>query len=253
MSYVWNVSKLASGRLLWISKNLLTSFDLMNVRMIAHDMRTPLNALLLSVQAAASTAPDDQKVMLQIAENNARVLSGMIENLLATTERTPSARSMLTLRPCVAEDLVKSAVDQIAPQAASKSLVVEVRPIAHLPSFVADGDRLVRVLVNLLTNAVKFTPEGGNIAIEVKYRLNDGHPTIIFSVIDDGVGVSEEDAQRIFMEGISIAAPGKCSHGLGLAVCKELVEAHGGRIWLELNHTSGSVFSFSIPSAKQVE
>jgi signal transduction histidine kinase len=225
----------------------------MDVRMIAHDMRTPLNALLLSVQAAASTAPDDQKVMLQLAENNARVLSGMIESLLATTEQIPSARSALALRPCVAADLVKSAVDQIAPQATSKSLIVEIRPIAHLPTFVADGERLVRVLVNLLTNAVKFTPEGGHIAVEVKYRLNDGHPTVIFSVIDDGIGVSEQDAQRIFVEGISIASPGNCSHGLGLAVCKELVEAHGGRIWVELNHTAGSVFSFSIPSAKQVE
>lgn len=215
--------------------------------MIAHDMRTPLNALLLSVQAAASLAPEGQKPLLDLAEKNARVLSNMIESLLATSGDGPWARGPLTLAECLPLDLVTNAVDQVAPQAAEKSLTLKTGPMLALPPIVADGPRLVRVLVNLLTNAIKFTPEGGHVIVDVKYRMNDGHQAVVFTVSDDGVGVSEEDAQRIFEEGISIASPDKRSHGLGLAVCKELVEAHGGRIWVELGHERGSVFSFAIP------
>lgn len=221
--------------------------------MIAHDMRTPLNALLLSVQAASSMATDGQKPLLDLAEKNARVLSNMIESLLATSGDGPRARGPLTLRECLPLDLVTSAVDQVAPQAAEKSLTLNTGPLMALPPLVADGDRLVRVLVNLLMNAVKFTPAGGHVSVDVRRRMNDGHPAVVFSVSDDGVGVSDEDAQRIFVEGISIATPEKRSHGLGLAVCKELVEAHGGRIWVELGNERGSVFSFAIPADLQAE
>lgn len=226
----------------------------MDARMIAHDMRTPLNALQLSLQAAMPLVGDSgAKEILKLAEKNSHVLAGMIESLLASAREGPFVRGSLALRTCQAADLVRDAVDQVALQAREKVLKLEVKSSLGVPPFVADGERLMRVLVNLLTNAIKFTPTGGLIEVEYKLRVNDGHPVVVFSVTDDGVGVSEEDAQRIFVEGISIAAPENRSHGLGLAVCKEIVEAHDGRIWVELGRPQGSTFSFSVPADAAVE
>lgn len=217
--------------------------------MIAHDMRTPLNALSLSLQAfrAARSNPDMQDEALRIAERNIRALGGMIESLLTASADGPWARGPLNLRKCNAGEIIASAIDQVAPLASEKAQKIQAAPSASLPPLAADSERLTRVLVNLLSNSVKFSPEGSTIAIETWLRNNDGHPVVVFSVIDQGVGVSPEDIPRIFQHGVSIAKAGRYSSGLGLAVCKEIVEAHDGRIWVEPEHASGATFSFSIP------
>lgn len=218
--------------------------------MIAHDMRTPLNALTLSIASAKALKDDHQALddALNLAEKNARALASIVESLLATSEHGPWTRGSLTFRECVPSELVANAADQVRPLAAAKSQKLETGQMTDLPILVADGERVVRVLVNLLSNAVKCAPEGGHIRIEAKLRVNDGHSAIVFTVIDNGIGVSEKDIDRIFMEGVSIAKVGKYSNGLGLTVCKELVEAHGGRIWVETNRAKGAAFSFAIPT-----
>jgi signal transduction histidine kinase len=117
-----------------------------------------------------------------------------------------------------------------------------------LPPFVADAGALVRVLVNLLANAIKFAPDEGHVQVTVKLRINDGHRVMVFSVADDGIGVPSERIDHIFVEGVSMVESGTSSTGLGLAVCRAIVEAHGGRIWVETGRARGAKFSFAIPT-----
>lgn len=217
--------------------------------MIAHDMRTPLNALSLGLQSAKALSgdPEAQGKTLDMMGRNLKSLSQIVESLLATSEHGPWAKGTLTFRECLPLELVASAVDQIAPLAAAKHQNLESGEMVALPALVADGERIVRVLVNLLSNAVKFTSDHGSIRIDAKTRSKDGHPAIVFIISDTGCGVPEEMIHRIFEKGVSIAEPGKYSSGLGLAVCKELVEAHGGKIWAETGRKSGASFSFAIP------
>jgi len=215
----------------------------MEVRKIAHDMRTPLSALTLAISTAQQASrPEEVKRGLEIAAKNATALSKIIESLIETSS---VGEGQLRLAESLPLDLVTSAVDQTVPLAEQKRLRIEISEMHALPSIMVDGTRIIRVLVNLLSNAIRFSPEGGRISTTAKSRINDGHAVMIFSVSDEGPGVPPEDIDRIFVEGVSLAKP---STGLGLAVSKEIVEAHGGRIWVETGHLTGATFSFSIPS-----
>jgi two-component system sensor histidine kinase KdpD len=217
-------------------------------RMIAHDMRAPLHALNLSVQAARRQAGNPQAVdtLLELAERNIRVLSSLVEGMLASD--TSGGRELLVLRECEAQDIVMRAFDQVSAQASEKEQRLEARDMLALPPLVADADGLVRVLVNLLGNAIKFSPHGAHIQVSAKLRINDGHRVLVFSVTDDGVGVAPDQIDRIFLEGISVGVTGTSSTGLGLAVCRAIVEAHQGRIWVEPGRARGARFSFSVPT-----
>lgn len=219
----------------------------LDLRMIAHDMRAPLHALNLSVHAARrqSANPEAVAALLEIAERNIGVLSSLLENLLSSGNRGSS--EPLTLRDCEAHDIVTRALDQVAPLAGEKKQRLEAAEMLALPPLVADGKALVRVLVNLLVNAIKFAPESGLIEVSVKLRINDGHRVMVFSVADDGIGVPPEQIDHIFVEGVSFRESGMNSSGLGLAVCRTIVEAHEGRIWVETGRTRGAKFSFAIP------
>lgn len=218
----------------------------MDARKIAHDMRTPLSAMTLAISSAQQVGgSEDLKRVLEIAAKNAKALSDIIESLIETSA---SGEGHLELRQFLPLDLVTSAVDQIVPLAEQKALHIEVGEMVALPSIEVDGIRIIRVLVNLLSNAIRLSPEGGRIEITAKSRNNDGNSVHVFSVSDEGPGVPEQDIDRIFIEGVSLAKP---STGLGLAVCREIVEAHGGRIWVETAPAKGATFSFSLPSEIQ--
>jgi len=216
--------------------------------MIAHDMRTPLNALRLGIQAA-KTAQDPKALQssLELAERNIKALSDLVESLV---DLSIQGKCELSLRPVLPSDLVASAIIQIKPMAEQKSVTIMAKE-ADLPPLIADGSRLIRVLVNLLSNAVRFSPLNESIVVDAKARSNDGHEVVVFSVSDDGPGVPSSDIDRIFVAGVSISNSGASSNGLGLAVCKEIVEAHGGRIWVETGKAHGATFSFSIPQTSR--
>lgn len=216
----------------------------MDARMIAHDMRTPLSALTLSIEAAKTSVGDRKCLInsLEIASRNAKALSAIVEALVDTVKM--DGKGQLSKRECLPLDLVTSAIDQVAPMAETKKQQLSTGELVGLPPIMVDGTRIIRVLVNLLSNAVRFAPVGGVIRIFAKNTGQD----LIFSVSDDGPGVEQDHLETIFLEGVSISKGGKYSSGLGLAVCKELVEAHGGGIWVESNE-QGATFSFTIPLA----
>jgi signal transduction histidine kinase len=130
-----------------------------------------------------------------------------------------------------------------APLAAAVSIDTVVAE--DLPLVQADGRKLKQIIVNLLTNAVKFTPSGGRVTVSA----GQGDSEIVVSVADTGVGIAQEDQVRIFEE-FEQTRQGKASEegtGLGLTLSRKLIELHGGRIWVESDLGKGTTFTFAIP------
>jgi signal transduction histidine kinase len=162
-------------------------------------------------------------------------------------------RWVLSLRP-----LLLDLTNQLIAQVGERHPLLIVVP-ERLPPILADKDKLRQVLLNLLNNAVKYSPEGGEVTLsaEVAHRLPPEHPPgrfVLISVRDQGMGIAREDLPRIFdrfyrVDNSNTRRIG--GTGLGLAITKALVELHGGRIWAESNVGQGSVFSFTLPIANQ--
>ena len=220
--------------------------------MIVHDLRTPLTSLLGGLQTLEAVGQprekgDIERELLDISIQGGETLLGMINDLLDISKMEAGAMQ-LERRELAAADVVEQAVQQVTALAAQQEMTIACECAAGLPRFGADEDKLRRTLVNLLGNAIKFTPVGGTITTSV--RVSDGEEALLFSVRDTGEGVPTEDLDRIFEKFGQVEnrkAGRKMSTGLGLTFCKMAVEAHGGRIWAESQMGQGSIFSFTIP------
>lgn len=219
--------------------------------MIIHDLRTPLTSVIAGMQTLEIVGDlnEDQREMMGIAIEGGETLLGMINDLL-DVEKMESGTMQLEYSDLRAEGLVKGAIGQVASLAESKDLklVQEIAP--ELPPFPGDAGKLTRTLVNLIGNAIKFTPSGGTITIET-HRSED-ETSIVFSVSDTGEGIPEESFERIFEKFGQVAsrkAGRMMSTGLGLTFCKLAVEAHGGHIAVESTPGEGALFFYAIPLA----
>jgi signal transduction histidine kinase len=221
--------------------------DLMN--MIVHDLRTPLTSVITGIQTLDMVGDlnDDQRQLLGIAVSGGETLLGMINDLL-DVEKLESGSMRLDYATLSAADLVASAVSQVASLAASKQLTLVHHLAADLPPLRGDANKLRRTLVNLLGNAIKFTPSGGMVTVGVKHS---GYARAIeFSVSDTGEGIPAEAFGRIFEKfGQVESRQGErvMTTGLGLSFCKLAVEAHGGKVGVESLPGQGSTFRFTIP------
>ncbi|MDQ3812890.1 MAG: PAS domain-containing sensor histidine kinase, partial [Armatimonadota bacterium] len=221
--------------------------------MIVHDLRTPLTSLITGLQTVEllGNLNDDQQEFLNISVDGGLTLLGMINDLLDIS-RMEEGSLHLKYEEVVVVDLVERALKQVTSLAEHKNLTL-VRDIApDLPVLSADEDKLQRILMNLLGNAVKFTPFNGTISVAARLANQeaDGEPAMLFSVTDTGEGIPEEAFERIFEKFAQVEtrqAGRKMSSGLGLTFCKMAVEAHGGRIWVDSELGKGSTFSFTIP------
>jgi signal transduction histidine kinase len=151
----------------------------------------------------------------------------------------------LDLRPLPPGTLAAIAVDQATPQAAAQRVRLGLAVEPALPAVLADRDRIVQVLSNLLGNALKFTPEGGDIEVRV---WADG-PWVCFSVRDSGPGIAPEHLPRVFDRFWQLNRADRRGAGLGLTISKDLVERHGGTIGVESKLGHGSTFRFTLPIA----
>ena len=133
------------------------------------------------------------------------------------------------------------------------AMIVDLQP--DLPPVTGDRDRLIQVVINLISNAVKFTPSG-TITITAAPVDEDGHPLLSVSVADTGIGIAPEDQGRVFEpfgQAGDRAADSPLGTGLGLPICREIVEHHGGRLWLESELGHGTRFTFSLPVANATD
>jgi signal transduction histidine kinase len=221
--------------------------DLTN--MIIHDLRTPLTSVIAGMQTLdiVGDLNPEQHEMMGIAVEGGETLLGMINDLL-DVEKMESGTMQLEYSTLAPEALITGALGQIASLAESKklSLVSQVAP--NLPTFQGDAGKLTRTLVNLIGNAIKFTPSGG--AITVEARLSEDGDSIVFAVTDTGEGIPKESFERIFEKFGQVEnrkAGRMMSTGLGLTFCKLAVEAHGGHIAVESTPGHGATFCYSIP------
>jgi signal transduction histidine kinase len=217
--------------------------------MIVHDLRTPLNAMMMSLQGLPYLGDlnAEQEEMVEVTRKGGETLIGMINDLLGISQMESGALR-LDYQAVTAAHLLAVAVKQVAPLAAAQGLTLTTTLEQALPTFLADESVLLRVLVNLLGNAIKFTPRNGTVAATVQFDA--AGPLLLFAVKDSGEGIPSESFGHIFEKfgQVESREGGKSmSTGLGLTFCKLAVERHGGRISVESVRGQGSTFQFTIP------
>jgi two-component system phosphate regulon sensor histidine kinase PhoR len=215
---------------------------------ISHELRTPLaslKALTETLQEGALDDPPAAQRFLARMVTELDALGQMVEELLELT-RIESGRVPLKLAATSPCQLISQAVERLNLQAERAGLAVEIECRADLAPVLADAPRLEQVIVNLLHNAIKFTPSGGQVMLSARAEGD----RVIFAVKDTGVGIPADDLPRIFERFYKTdRARSGGGTGLGLAISRHLVEAHGGKIWAESIEGRGSIFYFSIPLA----
>jgi len=216
---------------------------------VSHELRTPLASLKLIAETLSESALDDPpaaKRFLDRMEDEIDNLTQLVQELLELS-RIESGRVPLARVPSAPCDLIHSAVDRMRLQAerAGLTLIEECDP--DLTVVFADPSRIEQVLINLIHNAIKFTPPGGKVIINAYQDAQK----IIFRIQDTGVGISPEDLQRIFERFYKAdRARTGGGTGLGLSIARHTVEIHGGKIWADSQLGKGSTFYFSIPTAR---
>lgn len=217
-------------------------------QMIVHDLRNPLTALMGGIEVlhltATSALDENQRRLLASARRSGRALMGLVDELL-DVRRMEAGALTPELEAVDLGALCRESVDTVSALADAEDLTITVD--LEEPLVVQCDRQLVgRVLANLLSNAIKYTPAGGQIALNARRHSNQ---MALVSVTDTGVGIPPENQQAIFEVFGLVDQPGRRGTGLGLAFSKMVVEAHGGRIWVESQPEQGSTFRFTLPLA----
>jgi len=215
---------------------------------MSHELRSPLHTVIgfaeLLAEETEGALSEKQKRFINHIHNDSIHLLDLINDLLDLS-KIEAGRLELRQEAFRVDAILEEALSSVRPLALTKSL--EIRADFSIPATVfADRLRFKQILYNLLTNATKFTPDGGKISVEAAPR--DGFAEI--SVSDTGIGIPEDQHQAVFDKFYQVRTAingGPKGTGLGLAITKRLVEQHGGRIWLESEPGNGSRFTFTIP------
>jgi signal transduction histidine kinase len=256
--------------------------------MLVHDLKSPLTGVIGGIELAESLFPDEivdgsevteQKEFLNMASNNCRNMLSMVNTLLEVS-RLEAGRMPLDKRQITLEELAFTSVADVELNAREKQINL-IKDVPAEETFLnIDMTQMRRVIMNLLTNAIKFSPNGSNIRITA--QLQEGVPrrgttssldparlrtgttsflkpgtsslegpqkTVLLSISDEGPGIPQDDLGRIFNKFVQLPSSGKSKvgSGLGLAFCKLVIEAHNGKIWAESEVGHGSTFFISLP------
>ncbi|MBN1177176.1 MAG: HAMP domain-containing histidine kinase [Dehalococcoidales bacterium] len=215
---------------------------------LSHELKTPLTSIIaaagLLAEELENTSDQSNQKLIQTIIQNSNTLETRLAELLDIV-KTGSGRLQLQIEPVDMKSLILGTCMQISPITRNKQQNIKTEFADAIPIIQGDGQRLEQVLLNLLTNAAKFTPSGGNILVKVA-KEDTG---LVISVHDDGIGIAKEEQDRLFKPYSRLSSdrqrhPGL---GLGLALSKQVVELHGGRIWVDSEKGMGSTFSFFIP------
>ena len=223
---------------------------------VSHELRSPLTSIYsftsIIVDGLAGETTSDQKEYLQIVLKNVVQLQSMIEDLLTVTQ-SREGKLNIELQSVEPRDAISDALHTLSSAAATKQIVLSATETTSVPSVCADPTRLRQVLIILLDNAIKFTPQGGSVTVSV----SESHVNrLLFQVTDTGCGIPEEKRTLVFENLYQITGPappdttqqGRIGLGLGLHIARNLVTRQGGTIWVTAAPEGGSVFNFTLPA-----
>jgi signal transduction histidine kinase len=222
---------------------LTTREELMAI--VSHDLRNPIGA----VSSCAAMLLDGQdldgelRTWISFIKRNADAALRLIADLL-DMERMANGKLMLEQDQCDLGSLVTEAVQSLSVVAAAKSILLRASPVRAPIRLVCDRDRMLQVLSNLIGNAVKFTPEGGSVDVQIS---SSDVGDVEIAVSDNGPGIAADKVDHIFERFAQIGTKDRRGLGLGLYISKTIVEAHGGKLWVDSVEGEGSKFTLFIP------
>jgi two-component system phosphate regulon sensor histidine kinase PhoR len=221
---------------------------------VSHELRTPLTAIqgyLETLLSGALEEPENARRFLEIVLRHSERLGRLLNDL---TDLSNIELGKVTLRKesVRLDELVASVVAIIGPRAARSRVTVTANTPPEVPAVAADRDRLVQILINLVDNAVKYTPEGGTVTVITR---SGGDGAVEIAVADSGIGIPAADLPRIterFYRVDKARSRELGGTGLGLAIVKHLVLAHGGELRIESQEQQGTTVRFTLPSQAPV-
>jgi signal transduction histidine kinase len=220
------------------------------VQMLVHDLRNPLSSLLMGLDLLQiAENPEEGRQFLDGAQTGAKSLLRMVNDILDVS-KSQAGRLSLEIGDVSAVEVVKVACSLIGEMATQEGVILKTDVATDVPIFKGDKEKIRRILINLISNAVQHTPRNGEIKVSV-YR-NTEKTWITFEVADTGRGIPKEAFGQIFekFNQPKIRNEGKVSTGLGLPFCKMAAEAHGGHISVESEPGQGTIFRFEVPETR---
>jgi signal transduction histidine kinase len=246
------IERQALSRSLEISRKQQIEFKNQFLSHVSHELRTPLTCIYqyvtILLDGLAGEMSVDQREHLGTILKSVNQLGAMVRDLLEAA-RAESGKVQLEMRCVAIEELIRLAVTMMQATAQQKRVGLEVGVEAGIPFVFGDPDRILEVLINLIDNAIKFTPADGAVTVQASRVATDLDFTCV-SVADTGCGITPEARALIFerlYQDPNAVDNNRKGLGLGLFIAKELVSLHGGRIWVASDGASGSTFSFTLP------
>jgi len=247
------VTPLGDGALMLVQD--LTGFRKMEIARrdlvsnISHELRTPISSIKAITETLQEGAINDKQTALKFLKNMSEEVDRLAQMVSELTKFSgiESGEVAIKLEPLNIGETIRHVADRLKPQAERNGLTIALKIPEQLPRPLADREKFENVLINLVHNAIKFTPPEGE--VEISARSETGK--ILVSVRDTGTGISPDDLPRIFerfYKGAKARSGG--GDGLGLAIAKHIIRAHNGEIWAESEFGKGSTFTFSLPLSK---
>jgi signal transduction histidine kinase len=226
------------------------------VAAVSHDLRTPLTTVRAMVEAVTDgvvSDPADVRRYMDLIRAETQHLSRLIDDLFELSQ-IESGALRLDLAPTHLPELLAQTIEAYEAPARDGGITLAHAADPAIPPVLADATRLMRVLRNLIDNALRFTPAGGTVRVEARVEPAAAQPSVRVTVADTGPGLPADESERVFdrfyrgARARTRAAPGApAGAGLGLTVARGLVQAHGGRIWVESQPGAGATFHFTLP------
>jgi signal transduction histidine kinase len=219
---------------------------------VSHDLRNPLGTMLLDasaikLEAAKLPGGEPIRALADRLLNTSGRMSGMVDDLLAVAVFTSHGRSMLKIAPIAVSSYLDKAVAAVRPLFEREGIALEIETIGPLPELNADPDRILRVLVNLLDNALKFTKRSGRLVLRAQ-----AHPDgIQFCVANSGPAITADALGSLMKPFWQSGLGDRRGAGLGLSICRAIVEAHGGRIWAQPEPGMRVCICFVLPMGRE--
>jgi PAS domain S-box-containing protein len=221
------------------------------VSTVSHELRTPLTSIRSTLGLMASgwlnNYPDKSQRMLEIAFSNTNRLVRLISDIL-DIERIKHGKLPMDKKGCDAADLIAQSIDAMRGMAEKAEITISSTP--QQARLFADPDRIIQTLTNLLSNAIKFSPPHSTVYLNAEILRSE---EILFQVIDQGIGIPDNQLETIFDRFAQVDASDSRSQGgtgLGLTICRSIVQQHSGQIWVESTLGKGSTFCFTLPLAE---